>query len=241
METARTFYPWASFLQMLRRAFCLPTVPAECNRGKEPGPNRSQAFWHVCGESFSQYRAWLCWKLGGSACWGMNISTILSLYTWLNGLGRASQGKLGGKDAVLNGRWCHRQVFHFKERFKTHCWDLWKIPVISRWKDKCLFSEELLSFDAAAETKLAAGGLEEPTVTIIVPLLFWKLAIFSPPPTPSSTIVSYTAHSRFKRKASESPSTSSKGDLEMNEHFIFWSKKQEPEELFSSLVILTGI
>lgn len=38
METARqrAFYLCISFLQMLRAAFCLPAVPAERNRGKEP-------------------------------------------------------------------------------------------------------------------------------------------------------------------------------------------------------------
>lgn len=120
METAgqRAFYLCISFLQMLRAAFCLPAVPAERNREKEPA-QIGYKLWHIYGEPSS-----LPQKLGNSARWGMNFGTILSLDTRINGWGRALRGKLEGEETVLDGRWHHKQVFLFKECFKTGCWDL---------------------------------------------------------------------------------------------------------------------
>lgn len=61
METAgqRAFYLCISFLQMLRAAFCLPAVPAERNREKEPaqiGYKLSGTFMgspHLCHKSWA--------------------------------------------------------------------------------------------------------------------------------------------------------------------------------------------
>lgn len=124
METARqrAFYLYGSFLQMLIAAFCLPALPAERNREKE----WTQIGYKLCGmfvkgpflNTVPGVKAGQWSLLWNELCF------ILSLYTGLNAWGRVLQGKLEGKGSVLNGRWCHKQIFLFKEHFKTVCWEL---------------------------------------------------------------------------------------------------------------------
>lgn len=124
METARqrAFYLCGASLQMPIAAFCLPALPAEHNRGKEwthRGYSLSGMF--VMGPSLNTVPGVKAgqWSLLGNELWHHFL--LVQTVKWL---GEVLQGNLEGREAVLNGRWCHKQVFFFKEYFKADCWDL---------------------------------------------------------------------------------------------------------------------